>query len=74
MLMSKSEDDLAQTQIHSSNISIIQKYLTNKIAANEITIAMTPYCPTPQHLLHMQEGVNLLVSSRLLVNQNVLDT
>ena len=21
---------------------------------------MTPYCPTPQHLLHMQEGVNLL--------------
>ena len=21
---------------------------------------MTPYCPTPQHLLHMQEGFNLL--------------
>ena len=41
-------------------MSIIQRFLTNQIAANEIIIVMTPYCPTPQHLLHMQEGVNLL--------------
>ena len=34
--------------------------LTNLIAPNEIIIVMTPYCPTTQHLLHMQEGVNLL--------------
>ena len=46
--------------IHSSDVSIIQKFLTNQIASNEIIIVMTPYCPTPQHLLHMQEGVNLL--------------
>ena len=44
--------------IHSSDMSIIQKFLTNQIASNEIIIVMTPYCPTPQHLLHMQEGVN----------------
>ena len=36
--------------IRSSEISIIQKFLTNHIAANEIIILMTPYCPTPQHL------------------------
>ena len=41
-------------------MSIIQKFLTNQIASNEIIIVMTPYCPTTQHLLHMQEGVNLL--------------
>ena len=41
-------------------MSIIQKFLTNQIATNEIIIVMTPYCPTPQHLLHMQKGVNLL--------------
>ena len=41
-------------------MSIIQKFLTNHIAANEIVIIKTPYCPTPQHLLHMQKGVNLL--------------
>ena len=46
------------TVIHSSDMSIIQKFLTNQIASNEIIIVMTPYCPTPQHLLHMQEGVN----------------
>ena len=46
--------------IHSFIMSIIQKFLTNQIASNEIIIVMTPYCPTPQHLLHMQEGVNLL--------------
>ena len=46
--------------IHSSDMSIIQKFLTNQIAANEIIIVMTPYRPTPLHLLHMQEGVNLL--------------
>ena len=46
--------------IHSSDLSIIQKFLTNQIAADEIIIVMTPYCPTPQHLLYMQEGVNLL--------------
>ena len=46
--------------IHSSDMSIIQKFLTNQIASNEIIIVMTPYCPTTQHLLHMQEGVNLL--------------
>ena len=37
---------------------------------------MTPYCPTPQHLLHMEEveeGVNLL-SLKTLVNQHFLDT
>ena len=44
--------------IHSSDMSIIQKFLTNQIASDEIIIVMTPYCPTPQHLLHMQEGVN----------------
>ena len=36
-------------------MSIIPKFLTNQIAANEIIISMTPYCPTPQHLLHMQK-------------------
>ena len=41
-------------------MSIIQKFLINQIAANEIIIVMTPYCPTTQHLLHIQEGVNLL--------------
>ena len=41
-------------------MSIIQKVLTNQIATYEIIIVMTPYCPTPQHLLHMQKGVNLL--------------
>ena len=46
--------------IHSSDMSIIQKFLTNQIASNEIIIVMTRYCPTPQHLLHMQEGFNLL--------------
>ena len=49
-----------QIVIHSSDMSIIQKFLTNQIASNEIIIVMTPYCPKPQHLLHMQEGVNLL--------------
>ena len=34
-------------------------FLINQITANEIIILMTPYCPTTQHLLHMQE-VNLL--------------
>ena len=47
--------------IHSSDMSIIQKFLTNQIASNEIIIVMTPYCPTPQHLLHNQERVNLLI-------------
>ena len=32
--------------IHSSDLSIIQKVLTNHIAADEIIIVMTPYCPT----------------------------
>ena len=41
--------------IHSSDMSIIQKFLTNQIATNEIIIVVTPYCPTPQHLLHMQK-------------------
>ena len=27
-------------------MSIIQKFLTNQIAADEIIIVMTPYCPT----------------------------
>ena len=45
--------------IHSSDMSIIQKFLINQIASDEFIIFMTPYCPTPQHL-HMQEGVNLL--------------
>ena len=31
-----------------------------QIASNHIIIVMTPYCTTPQHLLHMQEGVKLL--------------
>ena len=31
--------------IHSSDMSIIQKFLTNQIVANEIIIVMTPYCP-----------------------------
>ena len=43
--------------IHSSDMSIILKFLTNQIAFNEIIIVMTPYCPTPQHLLHMQKGL-----------------
>ena len=47
-------------RIHSSVFAIIQKFLTNQIAADEIIIVMAPYCPTPQHLLHLQEGVNLL--------------
>ena len=48
-------------QINNSHrdMSIIQKFLTNQIAANEIIIVMTPYCPTPQHLLHIKEWVNL---------------
>ena len=50
---------LTQHLIHSSDMSIIHRFLTNQIAANEIIIVTTPYCPTPQHLLHMQ-GVNLL--------------
>ena len=41
-------------------MSFIQKLLTNQIASNEIIIVMMPYCPKPQHLLHMQEGMNLL--------------
>ena len=43
--------------IHSSDMSIILKFLTNQIAFNEIIIVMTPYCPTPQHLLQMQKGL-----------------
>ena len=46
--------------IHNSDMLIIPKFLTNQIAANEIIISMTPYCPTPQHLLHMQKKVNFL--------------
>ena len=38
---------------------ITAKFITNQIAANEIIIVMTAYSPTPQHLLHMQEGVHL---------------
>ena len=56
-----------------SDMSIIQQFSTNQIAANEIIIVMTPYCPTPQHLLHLDEGVNLL-SLKTFVNQNILDT
>ena len=41
-------------------MSIIQKFLTNQIAANENINLMKPYGPKTQHLLHMQEGVNLL--------------
>ena len=41
-------------------MSIIQKFLTNQIAANEIIIVMMPYCPTPQNLLHIEKGMNLL--------------
>ena len=41
---------------HSSDMSIIQKFLTEQIAV----IVMTPYCPTPQHLLHIQDRGNLL--------------
>ena len=41
-------------------MSIIQKFLTNQIAANEIIIVMMPYCPTLQNLLHIEKGVNLL--------------
>ena len=37
--------------LHSSDMSIVQKFLTNQIVANEIIIVMTPYCPTHQHLL-----------------------
>ena len=44
--------------IHSSDMSIIHKFLTNQIAGDEIIIAMTPH-------LHMQEGVNL-VSLKLI--------
>ena len=54
-------------------MSIIQKFLTNQVDANEIIIVMTPYCSTPQHKLHMQEGVNLL-SLKTYEYQNVLDT
>ena len=53
-------------------MSIIQKFLTNEIASDDIIIRRTPYCPTPQHLLHMQEGVNLL-GWKTKLNQNVLD-
>ena len=45
---------------------IIQKFLTNQIAANEIIILMTPYCPTPQHLLYMQERLNLPILKTFL--------
>ena len=52
---------MSETKVlHSSDMSIIQKFLTNQIAANEIIIVMTPYCPKPQHLLHMEEGLNLI--------------
>ena len=51
-----------QRLIHNSDMSIIQKFLTNQNASNETIIVMTPYCPSPQHLLHMQEGVILLSS------------
>ena len=50
--------------------------IADQMAAYEIIISMTPYCPTPQHLLHIEEvkeGVNLL-SLKTLVNQHVLDT
>ena len=46
--------------IHNADMSIIPKFLTNQIAANEIVTLMTPYCPTPQHLLHMPKRVNFL--------------
>ena len=46
--------------IHSFNMSIIQKFWTNQIAAYEVIFVMMLYCPTPQHLLQMKEGVNLL--------------
>ena len=59
--------------MHSSDLSIIQKFLTNQIIANEIIIVMTPYCPTSQHLFHIQEGV-ILLSLKTMVNQNVLST
>ena len=51
---------IAFVPIDSCDMSIIQKCLTNQTAVNEIIIVMTPYCPTPQHLLHMYEGVSLL--------------
>ena len=35
-----------EVTIHSSNMSIIQKLLTNQIAADEIIIVMTPYWST----------------------------
>ena len=40
------------------NLHILQKFLVNQIAANEIIIVKTPYCPSPQRLL--QEWVKLL--------------
>ena len=41
-------------------MSLIQKFLTDQIAADEIIIVMTPFCRTYQHLLHNIQGVNLL--------------
>ena len=37
---------LSSKPIHTSDMSIIQKYLTNQIAADGIIIVITPYCPT----------------------------
>ena len=39
---------------------LFRYFFTNQIASNEINIVMTPFCPTPHHLLHMKEGVNLV--------------
>ena len=61
-------DAILQEFYNLLHMSIVQKFLTNQIVANEIIIVMTPYCPT-----QMQQGVNLL-SLKTAMNQNALDT
>ena len=46
LLISKNTFTLSILAIHSSDMSIIQKFLINQIAADEIIIVMTPFCPT----------------------------
>ena len=43
-------EDVKNVKYNSYDMSIIQKYLTNRIVGYEIIIVLTPYCPT--HVLN----------------------
>ena len=49
-----------KTNSHFRHINHSEISDQSECCKNEIIIVMTLYCPTLQHLLHMQNGVNLL--------------